>query len=59
MGDSLNDLSILKACDFPVLYRPVAALREALPGAAVAEHLDDALGLLQQAQQRFESNGGA
>lgn len=59
IGDSLNDLSILKACDFPVLYRPVPALREALPGAAVAEHLDDAFALLQRAQQRFEANGGA
>lgn len=58
MGDSLNDLSILKACDFPVLYRPVAALREALPGAAVADHLDDALALLTAASRRFEQNGG-
>lgn len=57
MGDSLNDLSILRACDFPVLYRPVAALRAELPKAAVAEHLDDALALLQEAQQRFEANG--
>ena len=57
MGDSLNDLSILRSCDFPVLYRPVAALRSELPDAAVAEHLDDALALLQAASQRFESNG--
>lgn len=57
MGDSLNDLSILRSCDYPVLYRPVAALRSELPDAAVAEHLDDALALMQAASQRFESNG--
>ena len=57
MGDSLNDLSILRACDFPVLYRPVEALRTALPDAAVADHLDDALMLLEAANRRFESNG--
>lgn len=57
MGDSLNDLSILRACDFPVLYRPVAALRSELPAAATAEHLDDALRLLEGAARGFEANG--
>jgi len=54
MGDSLNDRSILKACDFPVLYRPVEALRAEFPEAAVVEHLDDALALFQEASRRFE-----
>lgn len=56
MGDSLNDLSLLRSCDFPVLYRPVAALREQFPGAPIAEHLDDALLHLSRAA-RHEENG--
>lgn len=57
MGDSLNDLSILRACDFPVLYRPVEALRREFPDAAVATNLDEALALLAEAA-RAEENGG-
>jgi phosphoserine / homoserine phosphotransferase len=49
MGDSLNDLSILRRCDVPLLYRPVPALREALPAAPVANHLDEALAILEAA----------
>jgi phosphoserine/homoserine phosphotransferase len=43
MGDSLNDLTLLQNADYPVLYRPVPALTEALPDAPVVEGLDDAL----------------
>ena len=56
VGDSLNDLSILKSCDYPVLYRPVEALRKEFPSAPVAEHLDDALALLQVAARKEEGN---
>jgi phosphoserine/homoserine phosphotransferase len=56
MGDSLNDLSLLKTCDYPVLYRPVEALVAQFPGAPIAHHLDDALALLQDAARR-EENG--
>ena len=49
MGDSLNDLSILKSCDYPVLYRPVPALLSAFPGAPVAQTLDEAWGHLEAA----------
>ncbi|MFI5372920.1 MAG: hypothetical protein ACHQ52_15300, partial [Candidatus Eisenbacteria bacterium] len=49
VGDSLNDLSILRTCDAPVLYRPVPALREAFPTAPVAQHLDEALEILEAA----------
>jgi phosphoserine phosphatase len=49
MGDSLNDLSILKSCDFPVLYRPVPALLTAFPEAPVAHTLDEAWGHLEAA----------
>ena len=58
MGDSLNDLSILKICDFPLLYRPVEALRSQFPGAAVAHNLDEALKLLQGAAKKYDSNDG-
>jgi len=57
MGDSLNDLSLLRSCDFPVLYRPVAALVEQFPGAPVAQHLDDALALMEAAKRRLDENG--
>jgi phosphoserine/homoserine phosphotransferase len=56
MGDSLNDLSLLHSCDYPVLYRPVAALRESFPDAPVASNLDEALAAMQDAVRR-EDNG--
>ena len=43
LPDSLNDLTLLQNADSPVLYRPVAALREQLPQATVVDSLDDAL----------------
>ncbi len=43
MGDSMNDLSLLESCDYPVLYRPVEALRDEFPDAADAVNLDEAL----------------
>ena len=58
MGDSLNDLSLLKSCDYPVLYRPVEALRSQFPGAAMATNLDEALAFLQDAVKR-EENGAS
>lgn len=57
MGDSLNDLSLLKSCDFPVLYRPVATLVEQFPGAPVVQHLDDALALMESARRKVDENG--
>jgi phosphoserine/homoserine phosphotransferase len=57
MGDSLNDLSILETCDFPVLYRPVEALRSRFPGAVVAQNLDDALAALESAALQVEAGG--
>ena len=57
MGDSLNDLSLLKSCDFPVLYRPVASLVEQFPGAPVVQHLDDALALMEAARRKLDEGG--
>lgn len=57
MGDSLNDLSLLKSCDHPVLYRPVEALAREFPGVAPVSNLDDALALLTSAYRRLEENG--
>jgi phosphoserine/homoserine phosphotransferase len=59
VGDSLNDLSLLKSCDFPVLYRPVEALVRAFPGVTPTYNLDDALALLQQAHKKREENGSS
>jgi phosphoserine/homoserine phosphotransferase len=59
MGDSLNDLSLLKSCDYPVLYRPVAALRDDFPGAPTAVNLDDALELLVAAWRKDEETTNA
>ncbi len=55
MGDSLNDLTLLESADYPILFRPVAALRERLPEAPVADGLDAALELFVRI---FRSNGG-
>jgi phosphoserine/homoserine phosphotransferase len=43
MGDSLNDLTLLQHADYPILYRPVQALKDQLPKAPVVDGLDDAL----------------
>ncbi len=59
MGDSLNDLSLLKSCDFPVLYRPVEALARAFPGVTAVHNLDDALALLEDARRRVDENGAS
>ena len=58
MGDSLNDLSLLKSCDYPVLFRPVEALRVQFPSAPVAHNLDDALRYLELVAREVERNGG-
>ena len=57
VGDSLNDLSILRACDAPVLYRPVPALRDAFPDAPTAQHLDEALTILESAARAADREG--
>ncbi len=57
IGDSLNDLSILKSCDYPVLYRPVEKLKREFPDAPTAQNLDEALALVQEAVRREEMNG--
>jgi len=55
MGDSLNDLTLLESADYPILFRPVSALRQQLPKAPVASGLDEALQIFVQI---FRSNGG-
>ena len=59
MGDSLNDLSLLKSCDHPVLYRPVESLAREFPGVQPVFNLDDALALMQAAYRRLEENGAS
>lgn len=59
MGDSLNDRSLLAGCDYPVLYRPVAALRTEFPQAPVAVNLDEALELIIAAWRREQDNDRA
>lgn len=49
MGDSLNDLSLLRSSDHRVLYRPVEALRAEFPDAPLAHNLDEALAHLEAA----------
>jgi phosphoserine / homoserine phosphotransferase len=55
MGDSLNDLTLLQSADYPILFRPVPALLEALPSAPSAQGLDEALQIFMKI---FRSNGG-
>jgi phosphoserine/homoserine phosphotransferase len=54
MGDSLNDLTLLQMADYPVLFRPVEALRDQLPAARVVGSLDEALGCFTEI---FRKNG--
>jgi phosphoserine/homoserine phosphotransferase len=58
MGDSLNDLSLLESCDYPVLFRPVKKLRDHFPQAPMASNLDEALEFMVTAVRR-EENGSA
>jgi phosphoserine/homoserine phosphotransferase len=58
MGDSLNDLSLLRTCDYPVLYRPVPRLEQEFPGAPRAHNLDEALELMTKAVKAEENGGG-
>jgi phosphoserine / homoserine phosphotransferase len=58
VGDSLNDLSILKSCDYPLLYRPVEALRAQFPGATIAHNLDEALHALEKASEKYDNGRG-
>lgn len=58
VGDSLNDLSLLASCDYPVLYRPVEALRREFPDAPQAQHLDEALAHLEAAWRRENERNG-
>lgn len=57
MGDSMNDMSLLRECDYPVLYRPVEKLRSEFPDAPVAHDLDTALQLFRAARQDLDENG--
>ncbi len=57
VGDSLNDLSILRSCDWPLLYRPVEALEREFPHAPTAHNLDEAWVHLQAAWRESERNG--
>lgn len=55
MGDSLNDLTLLESADYPILFRPVPALKELLPQAPTVQGIDEALALFTEI---FRSNGG-
>jgi len=54
MGDSLNDLTLLQSADYPILYRPVQALRDLLPNGVVVHGLDEALAVFMEI---FRGNG--
>ena len=54
MGDSLNDLTLLQSADYPILYRPVPALRKHLPDAVEVHGLDEALAAFMDV---FRRNG--
>jgi phosphoserine phosphatase len=58
MGDSLNDLSLLKRSDHRVLYRPEAALRAEFHYAPLANNLDEALEVLEAAAREEASRAG-
>ena len=48
----MNDLSLLKSCDFPVIYRPSESLLREFPDVKPVFNLDDALALLEDARRR-------
>lgn len=56
MGDSMNDFSLLGSCDYPLMYRPVEALRAKFPGAPEAQNLDEALAFFEGARRRLDES---
>lgn len=58
MGDSMNDFSLLESCDYPLMYRPVEALRSRFPGAPEAVNLDEALAFFEGARRHLDENEG-
>jgi len=56
MGDSMNDFSLLESCDYPLMFRPVEALRAKFPGAPEAVNLDEALAFFEDARRRLDEN---
>ena len=56
VGDSLNDLSLLKSADFPVLYRPSPELLREFRGVTPVTDLDAALAILQDARRRVDEH---
>ena len=56
VGDSLNDLSLLKSCDYPVLYRPAELLLREFPGVKPVHNLDDALAILEEARRQVDED---
>lgn len=59
MGDSMNDFSLLESCDYPLMYRPVEALRAKFPGAPEAVNLDEALAFFEDARRRLDEENEA
>ncbi len=59
MGDSMNDFSLLESCDYPLMYRPVDALRKKFPGAPEAQNLDEALAFFTDARRRLDEERDA
>lgn len=56
MGDSMNDFSLLESCDYPLMFRPVEALRARFPGAPEAVNLDEALAFFEDARRRLDED---
>ncbi|MCC6348806.1 MAG: bifunctional phosphoserine phosphatase/homoserine phosphotransferase ThrH [Candidatus Eisenbacteria bacterium] len=56
MGDSMNDYSLLGSCDYPLMFRPVEALRAKFPGAPEAQNLDEALAFFTDARRRLDES---
>jgi len=58
MGDSMNDFTLLESCDYPLMYRPVQALRAKFPGAPEAVNLDEALAFFEGARRHLDETEG-
>ena len=56
MGDSMNDFTLLESCDYPLMYRPVEALRSKFPGAPEAVNLDEALAFFEGARRHLDDS---
>ncbi len=59
IGDSFNDISLLKSCSFPILYRTPSEVTKQFPNAPRVTNLDDLKSTIEALPDEPNGNGSA